>query len=132
MGSYFEGYWGRTEFLRHFAITVVGTNVITYMIMILRNIFFEDEDDLFQLINGLGSFLDYIKPLSTFVYRFMVKLKFLPPLPPRPQFVDPEAQSVPSPPPRRVEEVIFESTQSDADRRKALALEALNSRLQQS
>ncbi|KAJ3321684.1 hypothetical protein HDV06_003977 [Boothiomyces sp. JEL0866] len=57
MGSYFEGYWGKVEFLRHFVIIVVGTNVITSMIMIFRNIFFADEDDLFQLINGLGSFL---------------------------------------------------------------------------
>ncbi|KAI8900847.1 hypothetical protein BC833DRAFT_536441 [Globomyces pollinis-pini] len=82
----------------------------------------------------------YIKPLSTIVYTFLVKLKLLPPLPPRVPLasVDLESQidmepitTVNEPAAPQVTKEPFESTTSDAERRKALALQALEARMKQ-
>ncbi len=69
-----------------------------------------------------------IKPISTFVYTSLVKIKWLPPLPSRtnPRDLEAPSDSIRSHPP----EDPFATSLKDSDRRKALALQALKERLE--
>ncbi|KAJ3340828.1 hypothetical protein HDU91_000797, partial [Kappamyces sp. JEL0680] len=83
---------------------------------------------------GLGRLTrsNYIKPVSTAVYQTLVRLRLLPPLPPRQNPVSDrsleegsEAQPAPSPP------ELFEPSAMDSKRRRELAQKALEERLAQ-
>ncbi|KAI8903755.1 hypothetical protein EDD86DRAFT_214159 [Gorgonomyces haynaldii] len=77
-----------------------------------------DRSETFSFISFFpDQFAQHLKPISTTVYTLLVKYKLLPPLPPREQL-------------ERAEEGIPPQPISDSDRRKQLALRALEERLQ--
>jgi hypothetical protein len=73
---------------------------------------------------------DSIKPISTLVYTSLVKCKLLPPLPVRTPQPDLESLNEESSSALSPIEDPFEKSQKDSERRKALALQALEARLQ--